>query len=85
MKQRTFKIIDPAGIHARPATLLVNAATKIVGEVTIEVNGQKQNLKSIMGILSLGIKKDSEFTIHAEKEEDLDSLEKIMKENKLID
>lgn len=85
MVSKTFIIIDPAGIHARPATVLVNAATKLAGSVEIEFNGQKQNLKSIMGILSLGVKKDSEFTIHAETEEGIAELEKVMKENKLID
>ena len=29
MKQITVSVIDPVGLHARPATVAVNAASKI--------------------------------------------------------
>ncbi len=54
--QKIFKIIDEDGIHARPATALVNTATKFKDtEVFAEGNGKKVTLKSILGVLSLGL------------------------------
>ena len=41
------------GIHARPAALLVKAATRFPGEILLEKNGVKVNAKSIMGLLTL--------------------------------
>jgi phosphocarrier protein HPr len=72
--QKTFKVIAETGIHARPATLLVQAAGKFDSEVNLEYKGKKVNLKSIMGVMSLGIGKDSEITISAEGSDEQDAL-----------
>ncbi|MBD3106921.1 phosphocarrier protein HPr [Bacillus sp. AGMB 02131] len=66
MEQKTFKVIEDSGIHARPATLLVQAAGKFESDINLEYNGKKVNLKSIMGVMSLGIAQGAEITISAE-------------------
>ena len=66
MEQKTFKVIEDTGIHARPATLLVQAAGKFESDINLEYNGKKVNLKSIMGVMSLGISQGAEITISAE-------------------
>ena len=48
MEKRDFHIIAETGIHARPATLLVQAASKFGSDVNLEYNGKSVNLKSIM-------------------------------------
>ena len=53
MEKRDFHIIAETGIHARPATLLVQAASKFGSDVNLEYNGKSVNLKSIMGHLVL--------------------------------
>ena len=53
MKQIIVSIIDPVGLHARPATVAVNAASKFKCEVTIAFKGREVNMKSIMGVMSL--------------------------------
>jgi len=53
--EKTFKVIADSGIHARPATQLVNTASKFQSDINLEYNGKTVNLKSIMGVLSLGI------------------------------
>lgn len=63
MAEKTFTIIDETGIHARPATLLVQAATPFQAEADLEYNGKRVNLKSIMGVMSLGIPKGAEIKI----------------------
>ena len=54
MKQFTYTITDPVGIHARPAGLLVKAAKALDSTVTIEKVGGKSaaptNLWAGMGV-----------------------------------
>jgi phosphocarrier protein HPr len=66
MVEKTFTIIDQSGIHARPATTLVQAASQFDADINLEYNGKSVNLKSIMGIMTLGIPKDAVIKITAE-------------------
>lgn len=66
MKEQNFKITDDTGIHARPATLLVNKAGQYESHVEMHFNGKAVNLKSIMGVMSLGVPKGAEVRITAE-------------------
>ena len=50
---------NPTGLHARPATLLVKRASTYKSDVSIEFNGKKANVKSLIGVLSLGVVKGS--------------------------
>jgi phosphocarrier protein len=63
---KSFIIVDPVGLHARPATLLVNEASKFTADSKIIVGEKEANLKSIMGVMSLGIANGVEFSIAAE-------------------
>ncbi|WP_394232699.1 phosphocarrier protein HPr [Niallia oryzisoli] len=63
MIEKQFKVIAETGIHARPATMLVQAAGKFDSEIHLEYKGKKVNLKSIMGVMSLGIGKGADITI----------------------
>ena len=77
MQQRTFDIVDETGIHARPATILVQTATRFESDIELEYNNKKVNLKSIMGVMSLGVGKGSEVTIYTDGEDEAEALEKI--------
>ncbi|WP_027408340.1 phosphocarrier protein HPr [Anoxybacteroides tepidamans] len=66
MMEKVFKVTADSGIHARPATLLVQAASKFNSDINLEYNGKTVNLKSIMGVMSLGVPKDAEIKITAE-------------------
>ncbi len=66
MNTKTVKIIDPSGIHARPATVLVGAAGGFESDLKLEYNGNQVNLKSVMGVMSLAIPNGAEVTIIAE-------------------
>ena len=83
----TAKIIDPVGLHARPASLTVGTSSKFTSDISIVFNSTKGNLKSIMNVMALGIKNGDEVTIEAngaDEKEALAEVEKVMKENKLI-
>ncbi|GGI41422.1 phosphocarrier protein HPr [Mammaliicoccus stepanovicii] len=74
MEQNSYVIIDETGIHARPATMLVQTASKFDSDVQLEYNAKKVNLKSIMGVMSLGVGKDAEITIYAEGSDEKEAI-----------
>jgi len=63
MVEKNFTVIEKSGIHARPATILVQAATKFKSDVNLVFKGKSVNLKSIIGVMALGIPNGSEITI----------------------
>ncbi|APH05517.1 phosphocarrier protein HPr [Bacillus weihaiensis] len=65
MAEKTFTVTAETGIHARPATVLVQTASKYDADVNLEYNGKTVNLKSIMGVMSLGIPQGSQIKIIA--------------------
>ncbi|NHL85339.1 phosphocarrier protein HPr [Lactobacillus helveticus] len=77
MEKRDFHIVAETGIHARPATLLVQAASKFSSDVNLEYNGKLVNLKSIMGVMSLGVGQNADVTITAEGDDEKDALDAI--------
>lgn len=74
MTEKIFKVIDSTGIHARPAAILVQAASKFDSDINIEFNGKSANLKSIMGVMSLGIPKDSKIKIIAAGSDEVEAI-----------
>ena len=62
MKEVKYIITDEIGIHARPAGLLVKTISQYESNVTIKRGGQEGNAKSIIGIMTLGVKKGDEVT-----------------------
>lgn len=80
--EKTFIITAESGIHARPATLLVNKASQFSSEIVLKYKGKSVNLKSIMGIMSLGVGAGAEISILCEgsdAKEALDAIEEVIK------
>lgn len=88
MEKREFHIIAETGIHARPATILVQAASKFSSDITLSYEGKSVNLKSIMGVMSLGVGQNAKVTITAngdDEKEALDTVAETMKKEGLTD
>ena len=62
---RDVTVLNRYGIHARPAALLVKAATGFACEILLEKNGVKVNAKNIMGLLTLESNHGAKLKIHA--------------------
>ena len=85
--EKAFFITDETGIHARPATLLVQSASRYDSDIQLEFNGKRVNLKSIMGVMSLGVGQNSEVVVIADgkdAKEAIDGIEKTLAEEGLI-
>lgn len=74
METREYNVIAASGIHARPATLLVQAASKFTADINLEYKGKSVNLKSIMGVMSLGVGQGADVTISAEGADEADAI-----------
>ena len=77
MEKKDFHVIAETGIHARPATLLVQTASKFNSDINLEYKGKSVNLKSIMGVMSLGVGQNADVTITAEGDDEKDALDAI--------
>ncbi len=77
MEKREFHIIAETGIHARPATLLVQTASKFNSDINLEYNGKSVNLKSIMGVMSLGVGQGADVTITADGDDAKEAIDAI--------
>ncbi|ADX97993.1 HPr family phosphocarrier protein [Mycoplasma suis] len=73
MKIVEYTIQDPVGIHARPASKLVQALSKFKSKIILEFDGKTANAKSIINLMSLGVTGGSKvtFKIEGEDEEEL--------------
>lgn len=85
MKQFTYTINDPLGIHARPAGLLAKAA-KAYGDtvVTVTKDGNTVKASQLMKLMGLGIKQGNEIVVAAEgpaEDEAIAAMQKFFEEN----
>jgi phosphocarrier protein len=75
MTEKVIKIINRAGIHARPAAMLVEAAKDLNCNIYYEKDTGRINGKSIMGLLTLGAAYNTELKIIAEGEDESKAVE----------
>ncbi|KAF5275454.1 hypothetical protein FQR65_LT16672 [Abscondita terminalis] len=80
-------IIDEAGLHARPASIIAKEASKFTSEIKLLAGEKSANVKSIMNIMSLAIKTNTEITVEAtgaDEAEAIAAIEKAMKDSGII-
>ncbi len=79
MVEKTVTVQNRAGIHARPAALLVQKCKNFKANIYIEKDDDRINAKSIMGIITLGAGYGTELKIIAEGEDEQESVEVLVK------
>ena len=77
MKEQVLTIINRAGIHARPAAVLVQAAKDFKCSIYFEKGRDRINAKSIMGILTLAATYGTKIKVIAEGEDEELAVESI--------
>jgi len=79
MVEKTITVVNPSGIHARPATMLVEFAKSYTGMVEV-IKGEKiGNLKSILMILTMGLKRGTEITLRVTGENEQEFLDSLVR------
>ena len=66
MKDFSYTITDEAGMHARPAGMLVKAIHGFESEIILTCRGKTANCKKLFAIMSLAVKQGETVTISAE-------------------
>ncbi|AND85014.1 HPr family phosphocarrier protein [Clostridium tyrobutyricum] len=79
MVSKEVTVKSATGLHARPATLLVKKASSFKSDVSIEFDGKKANIKSLIGVLSLGVTNNSTVKITASGDDESLAVEEIAK------
>ena len=74
--ERKVVVENPLGIHARPAALIVQAASRFKSDISFSKGDvQGVNGKSIMGVMMLAAEQGSEIAIRAEGEDAEEAVE----------
>ena len=86
MKQSTYTITDPVGVHARPAGLLAKAAKGLDSTVTVaKADGSKSAVATkLMALMGMGIKTGETVTVTIEggnEEANAAAMEQFFKDN----
>lgn len=79
MIEKKVRIINKAGMHTRPASMLVKLASKFLSEFYIIKDGFQINGKSIIGVMSLAAEYGSEVILRFEGPDEQKASEEIVK------
>lgn len=79
MKEFTYVITDPEGIHARPAGELVKVAKTYLCDIKLTKDGKAGDCKKIFSIMGLGVKNGNEVTLTFDGEDEDAALEAVSK------
>lgn len=71
-------ITSALGLNASNAPHLVQKANMYKSSVWIETEGRKVNAKSLLGVISLGVKKDMKIVIRAEGSDEKEAVDGIV-------
>ena len=66
MIERQATIVNPEGLHARPAARIVRLANSFAAEIELAKDGLDVNGKSIMGVMMLAAEEGSTIKVRAE-------------------
>lgn len=64
--ERTVRIVNRMGFHARPAAEFVKLASRFTSEIWVKKDDLDVNGKSIMGVLMLAAEQGTRLVIRAE-------------------
>jgi phosphocarrier protein len=79
MIEKHVTVKNRAGIHARPAALIVQTAGKYESQVYISRDSQQINAKSIMGIITLGAAYDTKLVISADGPDEQEAVDALVR------
>lgn len=75
MSSTLITIVNPLGLHARPAAKLVDCATRYSSDIKIQYQAQTIDAKSIMSVLMLAAPCGAELEVTAMGEDEAEALD----------
>ena len=77
MTERRVAIVNPLGMHARPAAQLVRLASGFASHIELVKEDMPVNAKSIMGVMMLAAECGSDVLVRADGPDEADAVERI--------
>jgi len=77
MIKKKVTVQNDAGIHARPASLIVKEATRFESEFHVHMYGYRINGKSILGLLTLAAEKGAELELEMDGPDEEEAMDRI--------
>ena len=74
MISKTLTVVNPSGLHLRPAGGLSQAAMKFKCDVIIECGDKKIVAKSVLNVMAAGIKSGTEINLICDGEDEEEAL-----------
>lgn len=74
MVEEQYIIENKLGIHARPASEIVKIASKFQSNILLAGNNKEANAKSILAVMSMGIKTRQEIRICADGTDEVEAM-----------
>ena len=78
MTIQKVKIINRSGLHARPASTFVKEALKFKSDITIKYKEGAYNAKSMINVLSAGIRYEEEIEISCHGEDEKEAIKMLV-------
>lgn len=74
MVEKILTVRNRAGIHARPASIIAQAANKFVCEINLTKDGTTVNAKSIMGVITMAAGYNANLILQADGPDENDAV-----------
>lgn len=77
MVERNVTVVNPTGLHLRPAGLLCQTSMKFQSKVLILYKEKEINAKSVLNVMASGIRCGTEITVHCEGPDETEALDAV--------
>lgn len=77
MKSRKIQVVNPSGLHLRPAGLLCQTSMKFKSKILILYKDKEINAKSVLNVMASGIKCGTEIEVQCTGDDEEEALEAV--------
>ena len=74
MVSKTLTVVNPSGLHLRPAGVLSQTSMKFKSDIIIECGEKRIIAKSVLNVMAAGIKTGTEITVICDGEDEAEAL-----------
>lgn len=79
MLEKNLKIVNPSGLHLRPAGILCKTAMEFKSSITFHHAHSIANAKSVLSVLGACVKSGDEIKLICEGEDEFEAMDKLTK------
>ena len=77
MVSKTLTVVNPSGLHLRPAGVLSQTSMKFKSDIIIECGEKRIIAKSVLNVMAAGIKTGTEITVICDGDDEAEALKTV--------